>query len=818
MGSSSSDPDPELEGAIDAFLDWARAERLLGEIDELPDPSTAAACEDVARRAGDEASFALMACLRASATAEERYRFVREIARGGMGAVLRVRDEQLRRDMAMKVMLRPGEGEEPRHPEPRLLARFIDEAQITGQLDHPGVVPVHELGVDAEGHVYFTMRLVRGENLGRVISRVHEGRGEWSLTRALGVLLRICETMSYAHDMGVVHRDLKPANVMVGRHGEVYVMDWGLARVLRVARDRDQPAGRLRVARRTQGAGEAPQPEVGSPLLTKPGDVIGTPPYMSPEQAEGRLDELGPAGDVYAVGAMLYHLLAGQPPYHAPGESPSNELVLDRVRGGPPRPIHSLAPSTPPELVAICEMAMARRISDRYAGMSDLAEDLRAYLEDRVVQAHRTGAVVELRKWVARNRMLAATLLAALTSIVVGSGAAAMVLRASNADAVAARNEALSAQSLYLAALARERVDSGDPATGMLLALEALPRDPESGRGRPYLAQAEEALYAAFSRAAADDALPIGSGLPDVARVQLCPADGGVFLFEQDDTALVRNAAGEVCARLPHGGVVVDAAFGADGRRIVTTADDGFARLWSAAGELWTVVPHVDVDVPAALSGDAELLLSLPSDWTYALWDGAGREVSRVTHGLPIRSAALSHDGERVLLGCADGTARLWTAAGRELAVFVGHAGEITSVAFREDGDYALTGSRDGLVCLWSLAGRELLRLRSDGGEVLLALFRPGGGHYLTLTADRVARLWNESGEIVALPGGGDPLIHAAFSPSGSHVVMVTASRSVRVSPVLSTAELVERARRRATRSLTPAERDRFFLGPARPL
>jgi serine/threonine protein kinase len=207
----------------------------------------------------------------------------------------------------------------------RLLARFLEEAQITGQLDHPGIVPVHELGLDSTGRVFFTMKLVKGRDLKSIFELVFTGREDWNETRALTVLLKVCEALAYAHKKGVIHRDLKPANVMVGAFGEVYVMDWGLARVLGREDTHDlrlQPepgASSLRTERKEERE-EAPD----SPLFTMDGDVVGTPCYMPPEQARGEVERLGPRADVYAIGAMLYHLLARQMPYTSPGARISN--------------------------------------------------------------------------------------------------------------------------------------------------------------------------------------------------------------------------------------------------------------------------------------------------------------------------------------------------------------------------------------------------------------------------------------------------------------------------------------------------------------
>ena len=352
--------------------------------------------------------------------AAARYLIQGEVARGGQGAILRVWDEQLRRHLAMKVTLgRVSQSAETPTPMPpvdvRTVGRFLEEAQVTGQLDHPGIVPVHELGLDSQGRVFFTMKLVKGEDLRAVFARVHAGEPGWTITRVLSMLLKVCEAMSYAHAKRVIHRDLKPGNVMVGSYGEVYVMDWGLARVLdrkddkdvRVAPKAGSLEGDVHSALRERAASDP-----DSPLLTRDGDVLGTPAYMSPEQAAGQLERMGPPSDVYALGAMLYHLLTGHAPYRTPGAKANNFAILRRVQEGPPASVSRLAPDAPAELVAICEKAMARDPTARYADMSMLAEDLRAYLERRVVAAYETGAVAELRKWVVRNKPLAAALAA----------------------------------------------------------------------------------------------------------------------------------------------------------------------------------------------------------------------------------------------------------------------------------------------------------------------------------------------------------------------------------------------------------------------
>lgn len=375
--------------------------------------------------------------------ARARYVLEGEVARGGMGAILRVFDRDLRRHLAMKVALTSGAPlDAPGEVDQKVLARFLEEAQITGQLEHPGIVPVHELGVDARGRLFFTMPLIRGETFKQVIDNVRDPASDWTRTRALGVLQRVCDAVAFAHERGVLHRDLKPGNIMVGRHGETYVMDWGLARVLgggqgRDIRPRGPEVGDIRTDRADAHA-ESPN----SPLLTFDGDVIGTPAYMPPEQADGNTAELGPPADVYAVGAILYHLLCGHPPFAPTGSDVSAMSLLKRVRRGPPPPIEDEARDVPPELAAICARAMARRPADRYADMSGLSADLRAFMEQRVVRAYASGPWSELKKWTQRNRALSLTAIVAVVAMLLLSGWALLERHTAETNFRTAQNNA----------------------------------------------------------------------------------------------------------------------------------------------------------------------------------------------------------------------------------------------------------------------------------------------------------------------------------------------------------------------------------------
>ncbi|MHC4778810.1 MAG: protein kinase domain-containing protein [Planctomycetota bacterium] len=334
---------------------------------------------------------------------EDRYDRREEIARGGMGAIYLVADRELRRDVAMKVVLSAGDSD--------LDTRFVEEAQITGQLEHPNIVPVHELGTRPDGKAYFTMKLVKGESLQQIIDRLAEGgaraRAEHPLAESLRVFLRILDAVGFAHSRGVVHRDLKPENVMVGSFGEVQVMDWGLAKVL--SAEETGPSSQVGTDRSEAGAG-----------LTLAGDVMGTPGYMPPEQASGRMDEVNETSDIFALGGILHALLVHEPP-HTGGNA--REVLKKAVRCRI-KPLGARFPSlsVPAELDSICLKALAADPEERYGSSEEMGDDVRAFLEKRLVRAHRYGMWARTARFIQRHP--SATVASAAISIVLVISAA----------------------------------------------------------------------------------------------------------------------------------------------------------------------------------------------------------------------------------------------------------------------------------------------------------------------------------------------------------------------------------------------------------
>ncbi len=331
-----------------------------------------------------------------------RFRILRPHARGGLGEVFVARDEELDREVALKEI----RAKYADHPDGRRRFRF--EAEVTGKLEHPGVVPVYGLGHYEDGRPFYAMRLIRGDSLKEAIARFHDDHAADPARRALGLrhllgrFVDICDAMAYAHSRGVLHRDLKPDNVMLGQYGETLVVDWGLAKTLEPGGGHDpDPVGSGGYLTTSSGSGLTP---------TQDGAAIGTPHYMSPEQAAGRLDALGPASDVYSLGATLYHALTGAPPL-ADLRDVAEVLRLVR-RGEFPRP-RELCPRMPRALEAICLKAMANRPADRYAGPRELATDVEAWLAGEPVMAWREPFWSRAQRWARRHRTAVATAAAA---------------------------------------------------------------------------------------------------------------------------------------------------------------------------------------------------------------------------------------------------------------------------------------------------------------------------------------------------------------------------------------------------------------------
>jgi serine/threonine-protein kinase len=359
-----------------------------------------------------------------------RFRVLRPHAKGGLGEVFVARDEELGREVALKEI----QGKNADDPSSR--ARFLMEAEITGNLEHPGIVPVYALGTYPDGRPYYAMRFIRGDSLHTAIRHFHQRedgicrRGDRGLEqrKLLGRFVGVCNAVAYAHSRGVLHRDLKPANVMLGKFGETLVVDWGLAK----------PAGDMETARGYEEGALRPASGSGS-AVTQMGSAVGTPDFMPREQAAGRLDLLGPASDVYSLGATLYCLLTGKTPF------PGNDVgdILQRVQKGDLLPLRRVNKEVPASLAAVCLKAMALKPEERYASAQALAEEIEHWLADEPVAAYREPWAVRAGRWVRRHRTKVTAGVAAVAVAAVCLTVATVLLAKANGRERQARAEAI---------------------------------------------------------------------------------------------------------------------------------------------------------------------------------------------------------------------------------------------------------------------------------------------------------------------------------------------------------------------------------------
>ncbi|MDR3403246.1 MAG: protein kinase [Chthoniobacter sp.] len=639
------------------------------------------------------------------------------------------------------------------------------------------MVPVHDLALNEHGQPYYTMKLVKGSTLKEILKLLAQGDaatvGKYPLAALLNIFQKVCDAVAFAHARGVIHRDLKPANIMVGEYGEVLLMDWGLAKIIGRDGSPHRPNDAVQITSVVAGARD----DQRDAFATIDGAVMGTPQYMSPEQARGEVATLDERSDLFSLGAILYELLTLLPPF--PGKTTREilskiisgqfDLPNARLRSTVTRSLQHLPSGEIPEsLEAVVLKALAHDRGQRYQCVGEYQADIAAYQGGFATSAENADAWKQFTLLVKRHKALSIAVATSLVVLVCVSAA-------------------------FTARVIHER----DVAVGERAHAEA-------ERAKTVLANAEnlrhlhEASMADFS--AADERLGEDTrwseGITQLARaLELDPKNR--FPAMRLYGTVVLGAAHKInlprCV-LPHANVVLSAHFSPDGTRIVTACGDKTARIWDAASgkELGEPMRHESSVYSASFSPDGARIVTASADKTMRLWDAATSKAlgEPMHHESAITLASFSPDSTRIVAVSRGKTARLWDAAtSKPLGELVHEDRKVFSVSFSPDGTRFVTASADRTARIWDTDTAQPVGepVRHDN-VVESASFSPEGTHMVTASIDKSARLWDAS---INQPLG-DPMRHekevrnATFSPDGTRIVTASADNTARVWDVAS--------------------------------
>ena len=661
------------------------------------------------------------------------YDLLDELGRGAMGVVYRARQTAANRVVALKMILsgvRAGTEER---------TRFRTEAEAAARLQHPNIVQVFEVG-EQTGQPFFSLEYCPGGTLEKKLNGTPLRDQE-----AAALVEKLARAIDHAHLNGVLHRDLKPANVLLDRDGEPKIGDFGLAKKL---------------------------DEVGQ---TQSGAIMGTPSYMAPEQADGRGKELGPACDVYALGAILYACLTGRPPFRA-------ATVMDtlmQVIHDEPVPPGRLQPKCPRDLETICLKCLHKESSRRYRSAAELAEDLARYQRGEPVLARPVGQLERGWRWCRRNRMTAGLLLSVALTLIAGTATSLLLFYQAREKEAEART---SAQAEKKAAEEASR----------LAEQERIRREKTEYLGRIRMAdQLWQAGSVAAARVALDETNPAHRGWEYGHLYNALHAPQRSFLGHTD--------------------LVGFAAFSPDGLRIVSGSVDKTLRIWDARSgqEQLILRGHSGAVTTGAFSPDGQRIISGSADRTVKLWDvGRGRELRDFRgHTGPVRCVAFSPDGKHIVSAGDDTIVKGWdSASGRELLSLPGHSHTVSSVAFSPDGRLILSGSQDKTLKLWDAdSGKELrtftephdfinsVAFSPDGKRILTGIgypsqssgvsFSPEGKRIISKRTDFPLKIWDAltGQELRSLRGHTGYISRAVFSPDGTRIASASVDSKVKV-------------------------------------
>ena len=704
------------------------------------------------------------------------YELERKLAQGGMGVVYRARQVSLNRPVAIKLILAGQLASK------EALQRFQREAEAVAQLEHPGIVPIYEIGED-QGHHFFSMALIEGDSLAQRLQQ-----GPFPHREAASVMRKVAEAVAYAHEQGIIHRDLKPANILLDRQREPKVIDFGLARL--ASEDRG---------------------------LTSTGAVMGTPSYMSPEQAQGEGNHVGPLSDVYSLGAVLYCLLTGRPPFQAASSLDTLRQVLERE----PAVVTTLNSEVPRDLETICHKCLQKDPVKRYSSARGLADDLRRWEGGEPITARPISTIERGWRWVCRNPTVSTLIATTLLSILLGAGAslwfgtqaqveasrvrnaerqerqarAVAEAEATNAREAEANSKASEAQARVAEAAARTAEAKAKRTlarSNYFLALsrgkegrlgeanELLERIPEEDRNVEWGLAARE--FEGSNHTWSGHNVRFSAISPEGTRL----AGGG-----SNNTLKVWDAATqqEMLTMIGHAKPVVSVAFSPDGRRIVSGSEDNTAKVWDATTgqEMQTMIGHTNLIIGVAFSPDGTRIVSGSWDQTLKVWDAAtGEELHTLKgHKLPVQHVAYSPDGTRIASGSWDNTLRVWDAAtGQALKTLDEHTKKVDSVAFSPDGTRIVSGSWDNSLKVWDVATGVVLRtLNGHAKHISHVAYCPDGSRIVSASWDETVKVWDaETGqELASLTGHTQPVSTATYSPCGRRIFSDDVDGSLKV-------------------------------------
>jgi WD40 repeat protein len=732
------------------------------------------------------------------------YVLLREVGRGGMGVVYQARHRSLQRLVALKMILAGGFASESQRQ------RFRREAELAARVQHPNIVQVYEIG-EQDGHPFLAMEWVEGGTLAEKI-----GSDPWPPEGAAQLVEILARAIDAAHKRDVVHRDLKPSNILLQSDPGAEAIGPLAGAVPKVAD--------FGLARATNG--EA--------VLTSTGMAVGTPEYVAPEQAAG--NAVGPAADIYALGVILYQLLAGQPPFR--GTTPME--VLQALAQAEPVAPRRFRPNLPRDLETIALKAIEKEPSRRYPTAGAMADDLRRFLRGESIQARPATALARLLKWAGHRPALAALAgtLAAVT-ILGFLGVTALWV-----DAAKARDQARAAATEARQrgdAERRARYQAGIAAASSALELnntsdaraqlESTPEEHRNWEWRHFSSQLDTARTVLRGHAQLIKTLAIS---PDGSRLVSGAEDGKLALWDlrtgelislarvhsgavtnvgfSPDSKYLATAGADGLVRLRdprtsaerhtlrgHSGPVLMAIFSPDGKVLATASEDKTVRCWNVqTGEhLGTLQGHTDIVRAVAFSPDCNRLASVGRDLIVRLWDLRALKLVATLkgHTAGVHALAYRPDGKVLATGgdFPDSTVRLWNAAnGSPLAVLTGHENEIGSLAFSPDGTQLVSASLDQTVRLWDgSSGHPITTMRGHSGWVNHVSFSPDGRRLVSSSHDQTLRLWDAAkGDLIAvLRGHMGSVWHGAFNPGGGLIASASSDRTVR----LWDAALIER-------------------------